>query len=98
MTSTTKIFTVASLNNATLSGAVYFPQNRIDISSINNIGGNCTIWIGRYIKFASYNNNYKSGCATYGTTPAGVSTTTTTTTNQSVSTTTTTTANKVVWQ
>jgi hypothetical protein len=25
MTSTTKIFTVASLNNATLSGAVYFP-------------------------------------------------------------------------
>ena len=99
MTSTSKIFTVASLNNATLSGAVYFPQNRIDISSINNIGGSptngCTIWIGRYIKFASYNNNYKGGCSTYGTTPAGVSTTTTT--NQTTTTTTTTNANKVVW-
>src|SRR5205823_3049941 len=32
MASTSKIFTVASLNNATLNGAIYFPQNRIDIS------------------------------------------------------------------
>jgi hypothetical protein len=83
MTSGSRIFTVASLNNATLSGAVYFPQNRIDISSINNIGGSpttgCTIWIGRYIKFSSYNNNYKGGCETYKTKPAGVTTTTTTT-------------------
>ena len=83
MTSTSKIFTVASLNNATLSGAVYFPNNRIDISSINNFGGSptngCTIWIGRYIKFSSFNNNYKGGCTTYGTTPVGINTTTTTT-------------------
>ncbi len=81
MTSTTATFTVASLNNATLGGAVYFPQNRIDISSINNIGGTsttgCTIWIGRYIKFSSYNNNYKGGCQNYGTTPAGRTTTNT---------------------
>ena len=87
MVSTSKIFTVASLNNATLSGAVYFPQNRIDISTINNIGGSpttgCTIWIGRYIKFSSYNNNYKGGCQNYGTTPAGITTTTTTTTTSS---------------
>jgi Flp pilus assembly protein TadG len=86
MTSTSKIFTVASLNNATLNGAVYFPQNRIDISSINNIGGTsttgCTIWIGRYLKFSSYNNAFKGGCSTYGTTPAGITTTTTQTTNQ----------------
>jgi Flp pilus assembly protein TadG len=86
-TSSSKIFTVASLNNATLSGLVYFPQNRIDISTINNVGGSsttgCTIWIGRYIKFSSYNNNYKGGCSTYNTTPAGVTTTTT--------------ANKIVW-
>jgi Flp pilus assembly protein TadG len=76
-----KTFTVSSLNNVTLSGAVYFPQNRIDISQVNNIGGSpttgCTIWIGRYIKFSSYNNNYKGGCSTYGTTPAGITTTNT---------------------
>src|SRR5262249_38188572 len=50
MTSTSRIFTIASLNNATLDGAVYFPQNRIDLSSINNIKSDCTIWIGRYVK------------------------------------------------
>jgi selenophosphate synthase len=70
-----------------LSGAVYFPQNRIDISTINNIGGSpttgCTIWIGRYIKFSSYNNNYKGGCEIYHTKPAGITTTTTTTTTSS---------------
>ncbi len=92
MTSSSKIFTLSSLNNATLNGAVYFPQNRIDISSINNIDGTsstgCTIWIGRYIKFSSYNNAFKGGCSSYGTTPAGVTTTTT----QTV----TTTANKVL--
>jgi Flp pilus assembly protein TadG len=83
MTSSSKIFTVASLNNATLSGAIYFPNNRIDISSINNFGGTastgCSIWVGRYIKFSSFNNNYKGGCGTYGTTPAGVTSTTTST-------------------
>jgi hypothetical protein len=83
MTSSSKIFTVASLNNATLSGAIYFPKNRIDISSVNNFGGNastgCTIWVGRYIKFSAFNNNYKGGCATYGTQPVGIATTTTTT-------------------
>jgi len=76
MTSTSKIFTLSSLNNATLYGAVYFPKNRIDISSINNFGGNsttgCTVWIGRYIKFTSYNNNFRAGCPTYGTKPAGL--------------------------
>jgi Flp pilus assembly protein TadG len=83
MTSSSKIFTVASLNNATLSGAIYFPKNRIDISSVNNFGGNastgCTIWVGRYIKFSAFNNNYKGGCATYGTQPVGIQTTTATT-------------------
>ncbi len=82
MNSSSKIFTLASLNNATLSGAVYFPNNAINISSINNIGGSsstgCTIWIGRYLKFSSYNNNFKGGCAAYGTIPAGYTTTTTT--------------------
>ena len=84
MASTSKIFTLSSLSNATLSGAVYFPNNAINISSINNIGGTastgCTIWVGRYLKFSSYNNNFKGGCSTYGTTPVGIQTTTTTTT------------------
>jgi hypothetical protein len=84
MNSTSKIFTLSSLNNATLSGAVYFPNNPIKISSINNIGGTsstgCTIWVGRYLQFSSYNNNFKGGCSTYGTTPVGIQTTTTTTT------------------
>jgi hypothetical protein len=82
MTSTSKIFSVTSLNVATLSGAIYFPNNRIDVSSINTTGGGsggCTVWIGRYIKFSSYNNNYIGGCGTYGTTPASILTTTTTT-------------------
>lgn len=75
MTSTSKIFTISSLNTVTLNGAIYFPNNRIDISSINNAGSGatgCTVWVGRYIKFSSYNNNYTGGCATYGTTPAAV--------------------------
>ena len=42
MASTSKIFTISSLNNATLTGAIYFPNNRIDISSINNVGVNAT--------------------------------------------------------
>jgi Flp pilus assembly protein TadG len=78
MTSTSKIFSVISLNNAKLSGAIYFPNNRIDISDINNFGGNssngCTIWVGRYIKFSSFNNNYGGGCSTYGTKPLGITT------------------------
>ncbi|MBS0219551.1 MAG: hypothetical protein JSR91_02305, partial [Proteobacteria bacterium] len=86
MTSTSKIFTVSSLNNATLSGAIYFPNNRIDISSLNNSSpsaNGCTVWIGRYIRFSSYNNNYTAGCQTYGTSLPGIptgSTTETTTT------------------
>jgi Flp pilus assembly protein TadG len=81
MTSTTKYFNVSSLNNATLNGAIYFPNNRIQVSSINNVGANatCTVWIGRYIKFTSYNNNWITGCATYNTTPASIVTTTTVT-------------------
>lgn len=90
MTSSSKIFTVASLNNATLSGAIYFPQNRIDISSINNFGSGgastaCTVWVGRYLKFSSFNNNYKGGCKTYYNTDVpGVTTTSTTTTTSTV--------------
>jgi len=75
MTSTSKIFTISSLNTVTLNGAIYFPNNRIDISSINNAGSGstgCTVWVGRYIKFSSYNNNYTGGCATWGTTPVGI--------------------------
>jgi Flp pilus assembly protein TadG len=81
MVSTTKMFNVSSLNNATLNGAVYFPNNRIQVSSINNIGANatCTVWIGRYIKFSSYNNNSIAGCTALGTKPASVVTTTTAT-------------------
>jgi Flp pilus assembly protein TadG len=78
MTSTAKIFTISTLNTVTLNGAIYFPNNRIDISNVHNAGSGangCTIWIGRYIKFSSYNNNYMGGCATYGTTPAMVPTT-----------------------
>lgn len=91
MSSTSKIFTISSLNTVTMTGAIYFPNNRIDISSINNSGSTtngCTVWIGRYIKFSSYNNNYVNGCAAIGVTPPGVITTTTTTS------TTTTTANR----
>ena len=82
MSTTSKIFTLSSLNNAKLSGAIYFPSNRIDISSLNNAGNStegCTVWIGRYVKFSSYNNNWTAGCGLFGTTPAGIQTTTTTT-------------------
>jgi Flp pilus assembly protein TadG len=65
MTSTSKIFTLSSLNNATLTGAIYFPNNLINLSNLNN-GNNansgCTVWIGRYINFSSFNNNFVSGC------------------------------------
>lgn len=82
MTSTSKIFTVSSLNNAKLQGAIYFPNNRIDLSSLNNAGNStdgCTVWVGRYIKFSSYNNNFVAGCEALGTKPVGVVTTTTVT-------------------
>jgi Flp pilus assembly protein TadG len=82
MSSTSKIFTISSLNTVTLTGAIYFPNNRIDIASINNASlanNGCTVWIGRYIKFSSYNNNYVAGCASIGVTPPGIITTTTTT-------------------
>jgi Flp pilus assembly protein TadG len=89
--STSKIFTVSSLNNATLSGAVYIPNNAIDIANINNFGGTpstgCTIWVGRYLNFSGFNNNYKGGCKTFGTTPVGIQTTTTTTTPTTTTTT-----------
>lgn len=86
MSSTSKIFTISSLNTVTLTGAIYFPNNRIDISSINNASlanNGCTVWIGRYIKFSSYNNNYVAGCKAIGVTPPGIITTTTTTTTSS---------------
>ena len=74
MTSTSKTFTVSSLNNATLSGAIYFPNNKIEVSSLNNGGpsNGCTVYIGRYIKFSSYNNNYIAGCAAMWTKPASI--------------------------
>ena len=83
MTSTSKIFTVSSLSNATLAGAIYFPNNRLDISNISTFGGTpstgCTIWIGRYIKFSNFSSTYKGGCTSYGTVPASVTKTTTVT-------------------
>jgi hypothetical protein len=78
----TGIFTLFSLNNAKLAGAIYFPRNRIDLSQLNNAGNStqgCTVWIGRYVKFSQYNNNWIAGCSLFGTTPAGIQTTTTTT-------------------
>jgi Flp pilus assembly protein TadG len=87
MSSTSKIFTISSLNTVTMTGAIYFPNNRIDISSINNSGSTtngCTVWIGRYIKFSSYNNNYVNGCAAIGVTPPGIITTTTTTSTETI--------------
>jgi hypothetical protein len=80
MSSTSKIFTLTSLNTATLNGAIYFPNNLISISSLNSVGSNangCLVWIGRYLKFSSYNSAYKAGCSTYGTTPVGLTTNTT---------------------
>src|SRR5829696_7745937 len=88
MASTSKIFTISSLNTVTLTGAIYFPNNRIDIASINNASlsnNGCTVWIGRYIKFSSYNNNYVTGCAAIGVTPPGIITTTTTTSSTTAS-------------
>ena len=88
MSSTSKIFTISSLNTVTLTGAIYFPNNRIDIASINNASlsnNGCTVWIGRYIKFSSYNNNYIAGCSSIGVTPPGVITTTTTTSSTTTS-------------
>ena len=82
MSSTSKIFTISSLNTVTLTGTIYFPSNRIDIASINNASmknDGCTVWIGRYVKFQSYNNNWVNGCAAIGVTPPGIITTTTTT-------------------
>ena len=81
MSSSSKIFTVSSLSNATLTGAIYFPNNRIDISNISTFGGSptsgCTIWLGRYLKFSNFSSTYKAGCPTYDT-KAGIITTTTT--------------------
>jgi hypothetical protein len=83
MGSTSKIFTVSSLSNATLTGAIYFPNNRIDISNISTFGGSsttgCTIWLGRYIKFSNFSSTYKGGCPAYDTKPVSITTTTTVT-------------------
>ena len=75
MTSTARSFYVSSLNNMSLNGAVYFPNNRIEVSSTNNLGNSttCSVWIGRYVKLSSYNIiNSIAGCASYGTTPASI--------------------------
>jgi len=84
MTSGSKIFTISSLNNATLFGAIYFPNNRIDISSLNNFtspSNGCTVWVGRYVKFSSFNNNHAAGCNTYSTSLPGIPNGTTTQTS-----------------
>jgi Flp pilus assembly protein TadG len=75
MTSTSKIFAVSSINNVTLTGAIYFPSNKIEVTSLNNGGSSstgCTVYIGRYIKFTDYNNIYIAGCPSIGTTPASI--------------------------
>lgn len=75
MSSTSKIFTLSSLNNARLQGTIYFPNNRIDISNLNNSGTStdgCTVWVGRYIKLSSYNNNFAAACESLGATLVGV--------------------------
>jgi Flp pilus assembly protein TadG len=80
MASTSKIFSLSSLNNAKISGAIYFPNNRVDLSNLNtqlNTNTACTVWIGRYVKFSNYNNNYIAGCGSFGTEPATITTTTT---------------------
>lgn len=81
MNSTSRILTLSSLSTATLTGAIYVPNNAINIASISNTGSNsatgCTVWIGRYIKFSSYSSNYVNGCKAVNTTPAGFVTTTT---------------------
>jgi Flp pilus assembly protein TadG len=81
MASSSKIFTVSSLSNATLTGAIYFPNNRIDISNISTFGGSpttgCTVWLGRYLKFSNFSSTYKAGCTTYDTKPGIIQTTST---------------------
>ncbi|MBS0541502.1 MAG: hypothetical protein JSR47_22245 [Proteobacteria bacterium] len=81
MNSTSRILTLSSLSTATLTGAIYVPNNAINIASISSTGSNsstgCTVWIGRYIKFSSYSSNYVNGCNDLNTTPAGFVTTTT---------------------
>src|SRR5476651_267849 len=92
MTATAKIFAVNTTSSATLSGAIYFPNNAIRIASISSSGSSnttgCTVWIGRYIHSEQYIGNYIAGCGT-ATKPAGYSTTTTTTTPTTTTTTTT---------
>ena len=69
----TGTFTTGSSGAITTGGDFTVSGN----ASLANNG--CTVWIGRYIKFASYNNNYVAGCSSIGVTPPGIITTTTTT-------------------
>lgn len=90
MSSTSNIFNLGNLSTATLSGAIYFPQNAIKVSNLSSSGSSsstgCTVWIGRYIQFSSYSSNYVKGC-TSATTPAGYNTTSTSTSTVTTSTT-----------
>lgn len=82
MSSTSKIFTLTSLSSATLTGAIYFPNNRIDISNLSNASSSstgCTVWIGRYLKFTSFSSTYAVGCDSLGIKKGAIVTTTTTT-------------------
>ena len=70
MTSPSRAFVITSVNNAKIQGGIYVPQNRIDITNLNNISKSnvgCTVWVGRYVKFSLYNNNYIAGCDAGGT-------------------------------
>ena len=45
----------------------------------SNASTGCTVWVGRYLKFSSFNNNYKGGCTSYyNTSVPGLTITTTT--------------------
>ncbi len=86
MSSTAKIFTLSSLSSVTLTGAVYFPNNRIDISNLSNASSSstgCTVWIGRYLKLTSFSSTYAVGCDTMGVKQGAIVTTTTATTTKS---------------
>jgi len=98
MSSTSKIFTVSSVSSATLNGVIYFPNNKISLSSYSNGSSSstgCNVWVGRYLNLTSFSSSYVSGCKTnYNVSPPGVITTTTTTTTSTQTVPVSTTVNK----
>lgn len=81
MSSTSKIFTVSSISSATLNGAIYFPNNKIALSSYSNgssSAGGCNVWVGRYLNLTSFSSSYVAGCKNnYNLSVPGIITTTT---------------------